>query len=178
MSEIALASQPDSLIRAAGGFAIVSGIVSTLGVVLIILTALFASPNRSLALTFRLLNDICVTVQYLLTIPIAPALYRILLPYNPTLIRIATFVGIVSLLVVIGLQLALIYGAIPIRRQIIWISLTIIVGVGSWLMVTGIVARSTASLPNSVLMSAVAVPYLGYPAWAFWLGWQDRKSVV
>ena len=26
------------------------------------------------------------------------------------------------------------------------------------------------NLPNSVLMSGLAVPYFGYPLWAFWLG--------
>jgi hypothetical protein len=45
-----------------------------------------------------------------------------------------------------------------------------ILGVGSWLVITGIVARSTGKLPNSVLMSILAVPYIGYPVWAFWLG--------
>jgi hypothetical protein len=44
--------------------------------------------------------------------------------------------------------------------------------VGSWLVITGWVARSTGRLPNSLLMSILAVPYVGYPVWAFWLGQQ------
>jgi hypothetical protein len=47
-----------------------------------------------------------------------------------------------------------------------------ILGVGSWLVVTGLVTRSTGKLPNSLLMSAIAVPYFGYPVWAFWIGLQ------
>ena len=161
----------DPVIRAAGGFAIVSGIISAIGVVfLITMFVLFATPLKTLGLTFGLLNDICVAIQYLLTIPVALALYRILLPYNPALIRLATVVGIAMMLVVIGLQLALIFGVVTFERQVVWVSLAMIVGVGSWLVITGLVARSTGRLPHSLLMSSVAVPYLGYPVWAFWLG--------
>jgi hypothetical protein len=161
----------DPLIRAAGGFAIVSGIISAFGVVsLIAMFALMATSNQTLALPFGMLNDICVAIQYLLTIPIALALYRILLPHNAALIRMATITGIAMMLVVIGLQLALIFDVLSFERQVVWVSLAMIVGVGSWLVITGLVARSTGRLPNSVVMSAVAVPYLGYPAWAFWLG--------
>lgn len=162
---------PDPLIRVAGGFAIVSGIISAIGVVsLIAMFILFATPLKSLGLTFGMVNDICIAIQYLLTIPIALALYRILLPYNPALIRLATTAGITMMLVVIGLQLALVFGVLPFEKQVIWVSLAMIIGVGSWLVITGLVARSTGRLPNSVLMSSVAVPYLGYPVWAFWLG--------
>ena len=171
MTSVTQTLPSDQVIRAAGGFAIVSGIISAIGVVfLITMFVLFATPLKTLGLTFGLLNDICVAIQYLLTIPVALALYRILLPYNPALIRLATIVGIAMMLVVIGLQLALISGVVTFEQQVVWVSLAMIVGVGSWLVITGLVARSTGRLPNSVLMSSVAVPYLGYPVWAFWLG--------
>ena len=161
----------DPVIRAAGGFAMVSGIISAIGVVfLITMFILFATPLKELGLTFGLLNDICVALQYLLTIPIAFALCRIILPYNPGWIRIATLAGIAAMLVIIGLQLALIFEVLTFQQQGFWVSLAMIVGVGSWLVITGLVARSTGRLPNSVVMSAVAVPYVGYPVWAFWLG--------
>lgn len=171
MTSVTQTLPSDPVIRAAGGFAIVSGIISAIGVVfLITMFVLFATPLKTLGLTFGLLNDICVAIQYLLTIPVALALYRILQPYNPALIRLATIVGIAMMLVVIGLQLALIFGVVTFERQVVWVSLAMIVGVGSWLVITGLVARSTGRLPHSVLMSGVAVPYLGYPVWAFWLG--------
>jgi hypothetical protein len=111
-----------------------------------------------------------VAIQYLLAIPIALALYRILLPHNPALIRIATIVGIAAMLTVTALQLALVFEVLTFQQQAVWASLAMIVGVGSWLVITGLVARSTGRLPHSVVMSAVAVPYFGYPIWAFWLG--------
>jgi hypothetical protein len=171
MTEIAQTAPADPLIRAAAGFAIVSGIISAIGVVfLIAMFVLFATPNRALGLTLGMLNDICVALQYLLTIPIALALHRILLPHNPALIRLATGVGIAAMIVVIALQLALIFGVLTFEKQVVWVSLAMIGGVGSWLVITGLVARATGGLPNSLLMSALAVPYVGYPAWAFWLG--------
>ena len=171
MTNVTQTLTSDPVIRAASGFAIVSGIISAIGVVcLISMFVLFATPLKTLGLTFGLLNDICVAIQYLLTIPVALALYRILLPHNPALIRLATIVGIAMMLVVIGLQLALIFGVVTFEQQVVWVSLAMIVGVGSWLVITGLVGQSTGRLPHSVLMSSVAVPYLGYPVWAFWLG--------
>lgn len=171
MSDIPQAAQFVSEIHLAGVIAISTGIISAIGVVFIIaMFIFFATPLKELGQTFGMLNDICVALQYLLTIPIALALYRILLAYNPTLIRIATIVGIAAMLAVFGLQLALIFRVLTFERQVLWVSLAMIVGVGSWLVITGLVARSTGRLPNSVLMSSLAVPYVGYPAWAFWLG--------
>ena len=161
----------DPLIRAAGGFAIVSGIISAIGIVFLVALYVlaFATPLKTLGYTFGMLNDICVAIQYLLTIPIALALYRILLPHNAPLIRIATIIGIGAMVAVIVLQLQLVFGVVTFRQQVAWVSLAILV-VGAWLVITGLVARSTGRLPNSVVMSAIAVPYFGYPVWAFWLG--------
>jgi hypothetical protein len=165
------AIQPTSLTRAAGTIAIVSGVVAAVGVVFLIgMFILFTTPFRALALRFGIINDICIMIQYLLAIPVALALYRILRPYHPTLITLATFIGITAMLVVIALQLALIRGVLAFEEQVVWVSLAMIGGVGAWLVITGLVARSTGRLPNSVLVSLAAVPYLGYPLWAFWIG--------
>ena len=162
---------PDMLIRAAGGFAIVSGIISAIGVVFLITMFIFFSTSRqSSGETFGMLNDICVAIQYLLTIPVALALDQILRPYNPALVRLGTIVGILMMLIVTGLQLALVFGVMTFEKQVGWVSLAMLLGVGTWLIITGLVARSTGKFPNSLLMSGLAVPYVGYPVWAFWLG--------
>ena len=171
MIDVAQTTPPDPLIRAAGAFAIIGGIISAIGVVfLITMFVLFATPNRELGMTFGMLNDICVAIQYLLTIPIAVALYRILLPHNPRLIGAATVIGIIMMIAVIVLQLLLVFKVLTFEQQALWVSLAMIVGVGSWMVITGYVARSTGRLPNSVLMSWVGASYLGYPVWAVWLG--------
>jgi hypothetical protein len=156
----------------AGRIAIVSGIIGVVGVVFLILfyVLFFATPLTALGQSFGTLNDACIAVQYLLTIPLALSLRRILQPHAPTLINAATIEGIASMLAVVALQTALVFGVVTFQQQVLWVSLAMIIGVGAWLVITGLVARSTGRLPNSVRMSLVAVPYLFYPLWAFWLG--------
>lgn len=171
MDNVSQTTTPVSLIHIAGSLAVVSGILSAVGVVLLIaMFVLFATPYKEVGLRVGRLNDICVALQYLLTIPIALALHQVLRVYQPGLMRAATILGIVSMLLVFGLQLLLIFKLLTFERQVVWVSLAMILGVGSWLVITGIVARSTGRMPNSVLMSVLAVPYVGYPVWAFWLG--------
>ena len=173
MSDVDIAQAASSVqaIHMAGAIAILSGILSAIGLVfLIAMFAFFATPLRVAGLTVGTLNDICVALQYLLTIPIALALYQVLLAYNPALIRIATIIGIAAMLLVVGLQLLLIFGVLTFQQQVIWVCLAMFLGVGFWLVTTGLLARSTGRLPNSVLMSILALPYVGYPVWAIWLG--------
>ena len=165
------AAPPVPMIHAAGALAVLIGVISAIGVVLLIaMFATFSTPLKVQGFTVGTLNDICVAIQYLLTIPIALALYRILRVYNPALIHTATIIGIASMLMVTGLQLLLIFKVLTFEQQVLWVSLAMILGVGSWLVITGLVARSTGRLPNSMLMSILAVPYIGYPVWAFWIG--------
>lgn len=171
MSEVLHSVPSVSAIHFTGGIAKVSAIISAVGVVFfIIMYALFFTSHKELGNTFGMINDICVAIQYLLTIPIALTLYRILVVYNPTLIRIATAVGLIGLVSTVVLQLLLIFGVLTFAQQFLWITLAMIVGVGSWLVITGLIARSTGRLPNSLAISILAVPYFGYPLWAFWLG--------
>ncbi len=155
----------------AGAIALVISILSAIGVVLFIaMYMLFATHQDELGFRVGMLNDICVALQYLLTIPVALTLHAILQRYNPSLMRIATITGITSMLLVTLLQFLLIFKVLTFEQQLPWIALAIILGVGAWLVLTGLMAQSTGRLPNSLLFSALAVPYFGYPVWAFWLG--------
>jgi hypothetical protein len=156
----------------ASRIAIASGIIGAVGVVFLILfyVLFFATPLTALGQAFGALNDACIAIQYLLAIPLALSLRRILQPQAPTLIGVATIVGIASMIAVVALQTALVFGVVTFQQQVLWVSLAMIVGVGAWLVITGVVARSTGRFPHSLRMSLVAVPYLFYPVWAFWLG--------
>jgi len=174
MSELSHSSSSissTSTIHLAGRIAKVSAVIAAIGVIFfIIMYALFFADRQDLGNRFGMINDIGVATQYLLTIPIALALYRILVSHNPLLIRIATAVGLVALVSTVVLQLLLIFGLLTFEQQLPWIALSMVVGVGSWLVITGLVAQSTGRLPHSLLISALAVPYFGYPLWALWLG--------
>lgn len=156
----------------AGRLAIVCGIVAAVGVVCLILFYMltFATRLKDVGAFFGGLNDALIVIQYLLTIPLALSLRRILRPHAPTRIEVATFVGIASMLAVVALQMVFIFGVLTFQQQFLWVSLAMIVGVGFWLVTTALVARATGRFPNSLRMSLMAVPYLGYPLWAFWLG--------
>ena len=157
---------------AAGRISIVSGIVAAVGVVFLILfyVLFFATPLKELGQAFGWLNDLCVAIQYLLAIPLALSLRRILHQYAPALVNVATVVGLASMLIVTTLQMALVLGVVSFEQEVLWVSLAMIVGVGIWLVITGLVARSAERFPHSLRMSLIAVPYVGYPIWAFWLG--------
>lgn len=171
MNYVAQAVPSVPIIRITGAIAILSGIISAIGVVLLI--AMFAStenPIKILGYRVGTLNDIFVTIQYILAVPLAVALYRILSIHSPALVRAATIAGILSMLAIIILQVLLISKVLTFDQQGLWVSLAMLIGVGSWLVITGLVARSTGRLPHSLLISILAVPYFGYPVWAFWLG--------
>lgn len=171
MTDLTQAAQPVSGVHLAGAIAMMISLISAVGVVAIIaMFILFAVQQKDLGDRVGMINDICVALQYLLTIPVALVLHRILLAYNPSLMRAGTIIGVTSMLVVVILQLLLIFKVLTFEQQGTWATLALILGVGSWLVITGLVARSTGRLPNSLLMSGLAVPYLGSPAWAFWLG--------
>lgn len=170
MSDVSQAPNTNGLVPWAARLALVSGIVSGIGVVLLLVMIVqFALGKEELGLAFGRLNDISAVIQYLLAIPLAWALYRILLPYNPVLVRIATAVGWVAMAAVIVLQWLLVVGAMTFEQQAGWVSLALVVGVGSWLVMTGLVAQSTGKFPRALLMSILAAVYFGYPVWAFWL---------
>jgi hypothetical protein len=162
---------PLSTIHAAGYLALLFGLISTFGVVMLVaMYYFFATHNQALGYKFGNLNDISAALQYLLLIPIALVLYSILQPHHPSMIRIATIVGILSMLATALLQLLLILKFFTFEQQLPWITLSILFGVGFWFVVSGLVARDTGRLPHSLLVSSLAVPYFGVPVWAFWLG--------
>ena len=157
---------------AASRIAILSGIVAAVGVIflLVFYALVFATPLKDLGQVFGGLNDLCIAIQYLLAIPLALSLRRILHQYAPRLVTLATFVGVASMLIVITLQMALVLGVLTFAQQVLWVSFALIGGVGFWLVATGLVAQSTGRFPNSLRMSLFAALYLGYPFWAFWIG--------
>jgi len=157
------APAPARLIRLAGWLAYVSGAVSTIGVVFFVGMLAVKGP-------FGRLNDLCVMIQYLLALPIPLALHRLLQARAPFLSKLAMLIGILGMMAVVVLQFLLVVDVLSFSEQVGPVTFAMIVMVGAWLVITGYLGRSTGKLPRSMLMSIVAVPYFGYPVWAFWLG--------
>lgn len=155
--------------RFGGVAAYVSGVVAAVGVVFLI--AMFVSfvVGSDLTGTLGRVNDVLIAVQYSLALPAAVGLHALLRPRNRRLSRLVLLIGIIGMLAIVVLQLLLVFGVVAFDRQVVFVVLALLV-VGAWLVLTGILARPI--LPHSQRMSLLAVPYLGYPIWAFWLGTQ------
>jgi hypothetical protein len=153
--------------RFGGVSAYVGGVVAAIGLVFLI--AMFVSfvVGSELAGTLGRVNDVLIVVQYLLALPVAVALHALLRSRNVRLSRLALVIGVIGMVTVVVLQLLLVFGVLTFQEQVVPVVIGLLV-VGTWLLITGNLARSI--LPHSVRMSLLAVPYLGYPIWAFWLG--------
>jgi hypothetical protein len=149
--------------------AYVSGVVAAVGVVFLIAMFVSFGVGSELAGAFGRVNDILIAVQYSLALPAAVALHALLRPRNKRLSPLVLLIGIIGLLAVVVLQVLLVFGVLTFERQVVLVVLALLV-VGAWLVITGILARPI--LPHSERMSLLAVPYVGYPVWAFWLGTQ------
>ncbi len=153
--------------RFGGVAAYVSGVVAAVGVVFLIAMLVSFGVGSELAGTFGRVNDVLIVVQYSLAVPAAVALHAVLRPRNSRLSRLVLAIGIIGILAVVVLQLLLVFGVLSFERQVVMVVLALLV-VGLWLVITGNLARPI--LPHSQRMSLLAVPYIGYPIWAFWLG--------
>ncbi len=157
------------LMNLAGWCAIASGGVSVIGIVFLVTMFIgFFVDNVGLQ-RFGTLNDICIIIQYLLALPIPLALHQRMKTYAPNLSRSAMWIGIAGMIAVVVLQFLLVTGVLTFEEQVGPVIVALLV-VGVWLLITAYVGRSTGKLPSGLLRSVLALFYLGYPVWAFWLG--------
>lgn len=113
------------------------------------------------------LNDLMTLAQYTLGLPIAFALHAVLRRNSPTFSLLALIIGVVGMVAVVVLQLLLLVRAVTFAQQAVPVTIAILV-VGVWLVATGYLERSIG-VRNSLRMSVLAVPYFGYPIWAWWM---------
>ena len=156
-------AQTTTVLRLGGWTAYLSGAVAAIG--LLFWFARFAFPGSVIGW----LNDVFVMIQYALTVPIAVSLHTLLQSYNPGRSLSAMVVGVGGMVAVVVLQFLLVVDALTFAQQVLPVTTAILV-VGLWLVITGYLARTTGKLPHGLRMSLIAVPYFGYPIWAFWLG--------
>lgn len=153
----------------AGWCAYASAVVSIVGIVFwVIMYIGFFTSNKQLQ-NFGPLNDICVIIQYFLALASTLALYHLLKAHVPVLSRAAMWIGIVGIFVIVILKFLVVAGVMTFEDEIgpAFIGLLL---VGAWQVITGYLGRATGKLPHGLLMSVLALTYLGFPIWAVWLG--------
>ena len=156
------AAQRLRMMRLGGWSAAVSGTIAAVGLVLRF--ARFAFPGGLVGW----FNDLLVMIQLALALPIAVALHVVFSRHHPGVSRLALIVGIAGMLAVVVLQALLLVRALTLTQQVVPMSIAILV-VGEWLIITSYRGRSTGLLRHSLPISLLAVPYFGYPIWAWWL---------
>lgn len=146
-----------------------SGVVSLIGIVFLVVFYIgFLNGSEALQ-TFGPLNDICIIIQYLLILPVLPVLYRLFRDDAPVLSIAAMLIGVAGIIAVVVLQVLLVTGVLTFEQQVGPVSIALLV-VGLWILSTGSLGRSSGKLPGGLAVSILAMFYVGYPFWAFWLG--------
>lgn len=164
---------PVWLMRLTVLFAFSSGIASVIGIVFLVIFFSFGG-------IFGTFNDIAVIIQYLLMMPIAITLWRLLRPDRTTLSFAALLIGMAGMIAIVLLQLLLVTGNLPFSQQIGMVIIAFLV-VLVWFIINQYLGRNTDILPRSMLLTVLAGFYFGYPVWAFSLGrrlrgWTKRSG--
>lgn len=159
-----------TVLRLGGRAAYANGMVSAVGLLfLVAMFVSFALGATSIGLVFGWINDVSAVVAALLMLPLVVAVHVLLRPHAPILSRLATVIGFGANLAIMVLQSLLVLGALTFQEEIGPVLIAFIFLV-VWLVLTGYLGNSTGALPHGLRMGLLAVTYVGYPIWAFWLG--------
>ena len=131
--------------------------------------AAFALGAMPPALVFGWINDVLAIVSGLLMLPVAVALHVLLRLAAPRLSRLALMIGIGANGAIVILQSLLVLGALTFAQEIGPV-LVAFLFLAAWFVMTGSLGSGSGVLPHGVRMGLLAVTYLFYPIWAFWLG--------
>ncbi len=129
----------------------------------------FALGATSIGLVFGWINDVSAVVAALLMLPLVVAVYVLLRPHAPIVSGLAIVIGLGANLAIMVLQSLLVLGALTFQEEVgpVLIAFLFLV---VWLVLTGYLGSSSGTLPHGLRMGLLAVTYVGYPIWAFWLG--------
>jgi hypothetical protein len=159
-----------SVLRLGGWAAYANGVVSAIGLVfLIAMYASFAVGATSSGLVFGWINDVSAVVAAVLILPLVIAVHVLLRPHTPILSGLAMLIGIGANVAIMVLQSLLVIEALTFEEEIgpVLIAFLFLV---VWLVMTGYLGSRSGALPHGLRMGLLAVTYVGYPIWAFWLG--------
>jgi hypothetical protein len=162
--------RPSPLIQVAGWSAYVSGIIGAVSVVFFVLfVGAYVLTGRPAPWPIGRINDVTSMLMYFAALPIPLALHHLLKAQATALSRVAMVIGVAGMVGVVVLQYLLLTHVLTFDQQGAPVTVAILT-IGVWLLITGYLGQSSGILPRAVLFSLLAVPYFGYPVWAFWLG--------
>jgi hypothetical protein len=159
------------LLRVAGAAALLSGVggLAMVGTLVAMYVGFALGPDaRATALKVGFINDALAIAVYGLMLPVVPTLVVLLRETGTTRSLLLAAVGATGIVFTIVLQWMLVTGVLTFQEQIVPVSIALL-GVGVWMVGTGILARRTGLLPHGLRDGLLGASYLGYPVWAFGL---------
>jgi hypothetical protein len=134
----------------------------------------FGTGNQAVGQALGTINDVLAFPTLLLMLPAMTELRRLLRPTAGPIVDVLTVVGLVSMAGVLVLQGLLVAGVLPFETQINYVMVDYL-GLAAWFLVTGWVGSRAGLLPKGGRFGALAVSYVGFPAWAIWLARRFRE---
>ena len=159
-----------SVLRLGARSAYANGVVAPIGLAfLFAMYVSFAIGAMSQGLVFGWINDVLAIVSGVLMLPVAVAVHVALRSAAPQLSALALTIGIGANGAIVILQSLLVLGALTFAQEIGPV-LVAFLFLAMWFVMTGYLGSGSGVLPHGVRMGLLAVTYVFYPVWAFWLG--------
>ena len=158
-----------SLFGLAGWAAYGSAAVAALGVLCIVLLYVGLFTSRKALLIFGPINDVCVAIQYALTLPVLVAVQRLTRLHSPSLSLFVSTLGAVGIAGILLFQTLFLAGVMSFTTQLPFAAASILT-IGAWVLVTGAMGRRGNGVPGGVTLDILAALYVGYPVWAYRMG--------
>jgi hypothetical protein len=164
--------EPSGISRVAGWSAYGAAVVSALGILCLIVLYIGLFTGNAFLLGFGVYNDIAIIVQYLLALPIVAALHRMLRADAPRASAAAALLAVLGIIGVTVFQWLFLTGAISLGQSFLTTGPSVLLMIGSWIVITGVLGRRTGTLHNGMAVIILAAQYFAYPVWAFRVGRQ------
>ena len=167
--------------RVAAGVAYLGAGISAAGIVALILFYVGFFTGSLALRRFGAVNDVLVTIQYVLLLPILLTFDRTLHPHARTRRSMATAIGVVGIVGIVVFQYLFLTGAMTFSEQVGFASMSILMA-GVWIVATGLVAGQVDAWSASRTLIFSAGLYFGFPLWALRVArylWEaDRQPLV
>jgi len=174
--DAARGSGTDGQARLGGAALLVSAVVAIVAIAfLVAMFASFAAGSQADGERYGLINDVLVIVQYALMLPAVVAIHRLSRDRAPKL-GAAVLVSGFALVALIALgQGLLVAGVMTFEQQTVPLTIMFVL-LAAWFVAVGSLVGSIGIARRGIVMGLLGATYIGYPAWAWWLGRALREG--
>lgn len=156
--------------RVAGPALMASAVIGGIGLAFLAgMFAAFAAGAQSTGMTLGVINDVTGIVTPILAAPAVMIVSRLVAERRPAVAAVLTVVGLGSMAAIVVLQSLLVAKLVPFERQILPVSVAMLVW-GGWFVAVGWLGSRSRTLPVGPGLGLASAFYVGYPLWAWRVG--------